>query len=273
MNDNLLVNVFRWDEVSELTHPIRFPTGKHEPRALLILVDETKGHYVVVKSMQRLFRKQTGRCGKRFYCNNCLLDFSSNETLQKHVVCCEKLDHPSQGIAPKKVKPKRLDVVLKPKNDLKNKGVLINMKCPNEESFKWAVTRALNPTINGSGRVTKILIQQSNQYNWDGISFPTPLEQIKNFEKNNGLLINIFKVDECGDVQILRIPTGKHTEPRVLLIVIDGRYAVVKTFSRLISRQTTIGKRKCKRFHCYNCLENFVNKDKFDEHMLQCYIK
>ena len=109
-SNNVLVNVFRWDEMGEQAHPIRIPTGKHGSRALLMLIDGVKGHYVVVKSMQGLFRKQTGRC-RRFYCNNCLVDFSSDNTLQKHVVCCEKLDCPSRGIVPKKTRSKRIKVV------------------------------------------------------------------------------------------------------------------------------------------------------------------
>ena len=92
-NNDVLVNVFRWDVFAERAYPIRIPYGKHGPRALLILIDEVKGHYVVIKSMQSLFRKQTGRNGKMFYCNNCLVIFSSNNALQKHIVCCDRLDY------------------------------------------------------------------------------------------------------------------------------------------------------------------------------------
>ena len=149
---------------------------------------------------------------------------------------------------------------------LMDKKAIINMKCPNEDSFKWAVTRSLNPSIKDPGRVTKILKQQTKQYNWEGIDFPTPLEQVKTFEKNNNLLVNVFGVDEDGDIRLLKVPTGMHMS-RVLLLFVNNRYTVVKTFSRLISKQNSKGKRKCKRYHCYNCLESFTNKNKFDEHI------
>ena len=43
---------------------------------------------------------------------------------------------------------------------LMNKNAITNMKCSDEESFRWAVTRVLNPTTKNSERVTKILIFQ-----------------------------------------------------------------------------------------------------------------
>ena len=66
-----------------------------------------------------------------------------------------------------------------------NKKATINMKCSDEESFKWAVARALNPIAKSSGRVTKVLRAQSKLLNWEGLDFPTPLEQIKKFEKKS----------------------------------------------------------------------------------------
>ena len=56
------------------------------------------------------------------------------------------------------------------------------MRCSSEESFKWAMTRALNPVVKTSERVTKILKEQSKLLNWEEVDFPTPLEQIETFE-------------------------------------------------------------------------------------------
>ena len=147
-----------------------------------------------------------------------------------------------------------------------NKKATINMECSDEESFKWAVARALNPIAKSSGRVTKVLRAQSKLLNWEGLDFPTPLEQIKKFEKNNDLLVNVFGFEKDGDVRLLRVPTGV-CGFRVLLLFVDGRYVVVKNISRLLYKQAAAGKKKCKRFYCYNCLEIFLDRGKFDEHM------
>ena len=174
------------------------------------------------------------------------------------MTCC--WNNSLQGILSKPKRPP------KPKSNLNNRKALINMKC-SKETFKWSVTRSLNPVDRNSQCVTKLLRKQANEYNWDDISVPTSLWDIKTFEKNNNILVNVYGVDSNENIQILRIPTGKY-EGRILPLIKDDRYAVVKSFSRLISNQ--IGGRKCKRFYCYNCLKKFINENKFDMHTLKC---
>ena len=141
------------------------------------------------------------------------------------------------------------------------------MKCDDEGSFKWAVTRALNPIAKGSERVTKILKEQSKLFDWGEIDFPTPLEQIETFEKNNDLLTNVFGFDERRNcVTSLKLSNGKH-EGRVLLMFVDNRYTVVKSMSRLFCKQATSMKTKAKRFYCNNCLQPFRSDKKLYDHV------
>ena len=49
-----------------------------------------------------------------------------------------------------------------------NKKAVINMENSDSGCFKWAVTRALNPTINHPERVTKELRKQSEELDWSG---------------------------------------------------------------------------------------------------------
>ena len=65
---------------------------------------------------------------------------------------------------------------------IKRKKAIINMKNNDDECFKWAVTRALNPTDIHPERISKELEKQSKELNWEGIEFPTPLNNIKKFE-------------------------------------------------------------------------------------------
>ena len=57
-----------------------------------------------------------------------------------------------------------------PKAIVKKKAV-INMENDDNQCFKWAVTRALNPIKRDSERITIILKIQAEKYNWDGIEF------------------------------------------------------------------------------------------------------
>ena len=151
------------------------------------------------------------------------------------------------------------------KESLKSKKATIDMKCIDEESFKWAVTRALNPIDKRSERVTKILREQSEKYNWEGLDFPTPLEQIETFEKNNNLFVNVFGFDEeKGCVETLKVFSESRVD-RVLLMLIDDRYLVVKSVSRLLCGQFT--KRHGKRFYCNNCLKGFPSEGKLNRHV------
>ena len=57
---------------------------------------------------------------------------------------------------------------------VKNKNAVINMKNKDDQCFKWAVTRALNPVEKNAERISEELREQSETLNWDGIEFPTP---------------------------------------------------------------------------------------------------
>ena len=79
---------------------------------------------------------------------------------------------------------------------------MINMDNEDDECFKWAVTRALNPVETNPGRVWKkkkndvdeTLRKQSEQLNWNGIEFPTPCSErfSRKFENNNDVSILVF---------------------------------------------------------------------------------
>ena len=92
-----------------------------------------------------------------------------------------------------------------------SKKAIINMKNYDYECFKWAVTRALNHTDIHPERITTELREQSGELNWDGTEFPTPLNNIKKFEENNNIRVNVFSADEDVKIYPLRI-SGK-TDP------------------------------------------------------------
>ena len=156
---------------------------------------------------------------------------------------------------------------------LKNKRAIINILNKDDECFKWAVTRALDPVERNPERITKTLRKQSIQYNWQDISFPTTLDNIETFEANNSLLINVFGFDEEKScVYPLRVPKGRHAD-RVLLMLIgdDGdksHYTIVKCMSRLPQGQAI--KKKCRRFYCNNCLNGFTSEKTLQNHVIHC---
>ena len=157
-------------------------------------------------------------------------------------------------------------------SNLKGKRALINIKNRDNECFKWAVTRALNPVDKKPDRVTKILIEQSKEYNWGGISFPTPTSEIARFEKNNNVSINVM--GNNGDNKVYPLQRSKHkfdTKIELMLIMDeekDSHYVVVKDMSRLLYGQAT--KKHGQRYYCFNCFNGFTSEERRLEHMLYC---
>ena len=91
---------------------------------------------------------------------------------------------------------------------MRNKSAIINMKNEDDQCFKWAATRALNPVKKNPGRITKELREQAEKLNWEGIEFPTPCSEkyFRKFGKNNNVSVLIFGYDEDEKVIPLYIP-------------------------------------------------------------------
>ena len=153
---------------------------------------------------------------------------------------------------------------------LKNKEAIVNMKNNDQECFTWSVARALNPVDIHPERVTKILREQSKQYNWEGISFHTPLNEIERFERNNGVSINVL-CDEDGRVYPRQRSKNKFETEITLMFITDNQnshYVVVKSLSRLLSGQST--KKHAKRHYCFNCFNRFTSETRLAIHMEYC---
>jgi len=83
---------------------------------------------------------------------------------------------------------------------LANKQAIINMKNKDDQCFKWCVTRGLNPIDRQlhQDRITKQLRIQAEERNWNDIKWPTNLNDINKFERNNmGISINVYGFENC----------------------------------------------------------------------------
>ena len=157
-----------------------------------------------------------------------------------------------------------------PKAIVKKKAV-INMENDDDQCFKWAVTRALNPAERNPNRITKILKIQAEKYNWDGKEFPTKLKDICKFENNNDVNINVFSFDKRsgkqGRVYTLRLSKTNYEET-VNLFLYDEHYGVVKNLSRLTSSQ--LSKEGHKKHLRKRCLNHFKTPESLVKHLKLC---
>ena len=159
-----------------------------------------------------------------------------------------------------KYEPLRGSSFLPLPDKLKNKKAIVNMKNDDNQCFKWCITRALNQIEAHQERVTKELEKQSEKLDWSGISLPTSLAQIGNFERRNKLAIFVFGFDRVI-IYPLRKPKENGTVIDLLLLTeeSDGKqkthYCWIKSLNRLLDMQVT--KHKENKQFCRNCLNHF----------------
>ncbi len=97
--------------------------------------------------------------------------FKSIISSEIHTVRCELISGSSYIPLPK---------------ELANKKAIINLKNDDNQCFKWAVTRAVNPLDKNAERIEKKKLRaKAEELNWDGISFPIQLKDIDKFERND----------------------------------------------------------------------------------------
>ena len=143
--------------------------------------------------------------------------FESIDALELHTVKYEPLNGSSYIPLPKA---------------LLNKKAIINMQNDDEECFKWCVTRALFPVSEHPERITKILREQAQQLNWDGIEFPLELQKIDRFEKQNDVGVNVFGY-EWGVYPLRISEVGGSASKRINLLLIsnsDKQHYCLNTF-------------------------------------------
>ena len=129
------------------------------------------------------------------------------------------------------------------------------------------MTSALFPAEQHSERQTKY-VENSKNFNWDGINFPASFKDIDKFEKQNpSISIKVFSYEQ--EVYPLRI-TEKGNDHNLLLIS-EGENqhcCWIKNMSRLLTSQ--IRKRGTKRFYCLRCFNLFHTAESLQKHEIYC---
>ena len=139
------------------------------------------------------------------------------------------------------------------------------MKC-----FKWAVIAAMKwkEIDNHPKRITK-LKRYEDDFNWTKVKFPVSFRNIKRFESQNKITINVLAF-EGRQIYICR--KGKEYDRIANLMLITDNsskhYVAIKSLSRLLCFSNT--KNEKKQHFCINCLQGFNEKKSRDEHSVYC---
>ena len=148
---------------------------------------------------------------------------------------------------------------------------VINVKNMNDNKcILWSLLAYLHPVAQNPERIAKYY-QYVDEVNMNGVSFPTPLKDVRKIEQNNNLSINVLGYEpRDGIIPLRRTPEVKARHVNLLLIK-DGdnsHYCLIKNLSRLLGKRTH---HNGQEYYCSNCLHGFTEKQKLDDHIEACY--
>ena len=149
-----------------------------------------------------------------------------------------------------------------PKEILLTRAVL-NIKNNDEKCIVWCILAQLH-TVSFRDHPERVANyhQYEAELNIKGISFPTPLKDIKRIETQNDLSINVFGYDREEKVYPLYLSKSLVEERHInLLLICQGEkqhYCLIRSFSRLMKYRT---KHNGAKYFCYSCLHGFEKRD------------
>ena len=156
-------------------------------------------------------------------------------------------------------KPLRGETYIPLPKELAVKTAIINMKNKDNKCFLWCVLRALNPKDDHPERVDKELKPKENTLNMEGIEYPVSMKDLNKFEKQNPTISITVLGYEGKSVYPLTHSDCTYRDHNIILMSIEElgvkHYCLVKSKGRLLSSQTTNGKRK--QHFCLRCLNLF----------------
>lgn len=153
---------------------------------------------------------------------------------------------------------------------LELKRAIVNPKNVDQQCFKHAVL-SRHYTGTGKGAVWRARVARyEGLYNFDSISFPTPLSQVKKFARQNNMSINIYGVDKKHVYPIIVNKARKQNHVDLLYLSRGKKthYTYIRNMSRLVRSQVT--KHGSAVFFCVRCLAHFPRQVALEAHERSC---
>jgi len=151
-------------------------------------------------------------------------------------------------------------ITLPPK--IKNKHALINVQCFDGRCFLYAVCAKLYPVKKHAQRCSKYM-HATHTFNLKDIQFPFEIRQIKKFEKQNALKINIFGI-ENSDIFPIYMSKAISRKNEIDLLLYKNHYFLIKSFNRLLNAHRGV------HHFCKNCLNGFQRESSLIAHKKVC---
>lgn len=154
--------------------------------------------------------------------------------------------------------------------ELREKRCLVNVDQrirddERDKCFMFSVLAGLHREGGYKRRRASSYRDFADRYKWN-FEFPvTYPRDVRRFERDNDVSINVFGYDEDGRfVYPLKIVDEEKPNKHVDLLLTNDHFVLISDFSKLFEDQRTL------RFRCKRCMEGFVRKKTYETHMSYC---
>ena len=132
----------------------------------------------------------------------------------------------------------------------------------------WAILAGLYPARINTQRISKYSAYV-DRLDFSDIEFPIKLKDVKKFEKQNEISLNIFGYEE-NEVFPLRLTEFRFTTHFNLLLLSKNKmhhYCLIKNLDRLLSHSKT---HRSRTYFCHYCLQGFTSQPILKSHIENC---
>lgn len=149
---------------------------------------------------------------------------------------------------------------------IKSKKACINVNNNDSFCFLWCIMAALFPAKCNANR-TKSYPHFCTVLNTHGMTFPVSFTDIKLFEKNNKISVNVYGLKKCNVVGPLYKSSARQAV-HVNLLLLENKntlhYCLIKDLNKLLRSQLT--KHHGKVYFCDECLICFDSEERLTLH-------
>jgi hypothetical protein len=159
---------------------------------------------------------------------------------------------------------------IKEPKELKYSRSLVNIRNKDQKCFLYSILAKLFPVKHNPSRVNHYL-QHMNKVNMCGIEYPVRLTQIKKFESQNDISINVFGYEdkEIFPMRITKLKRKSHIDLLYLKNKDSFHYCLIKNLNRFLYR-TDGGRGRHAHHYCPYCLHGFLEKRNLNKHIDFC---
>ena len=177
----------------------------------------------------------------------------------------------------KLLKPTAMDKSAKKSlpNDIANKGACINIDCPDDESFKWAIIAAKHRTEVDKRCRNRLGQYTQWQHEFSKHRYPMEPSNIRSFEHLEKISVSTFYITNGKNgstieplVTSMFKPNDSNVVLHVDLLYHNKRYYLINSLSRLICSQVTSDGHT--HFICRRCLHLCTTQEILNQHIERC---